>query len=201
MKRFVATLVATGLLMGVVAVPAVAADSSDDITTRVVESKRFDILEALVIEAGLAGALSESDPLELGDLTVFAPSDRAFRKLVYEYLRSNGTGWYQSYKAAFRSSEQTVADTIIAVASGALGDVLLYHVAQGAVPFSVAKTVDNLPLPMLNEDTVVVDGVRNRWVKLTDEVGRRSWVLKPDINASNGVIHGINRVLLPFELP
>ena len=58
-----------------------------------------------------------------------------------------------------------------------------------------------MPLPMLNEDTVVVDGVRNRWVKLTDEVGRRSWVLKPDINASNGVIHGVNRVLLPFELP
>ena len=126
---------------------------------------------------------------------------RAFRKLVYEYLRSNGAGWYQAYEAAFRSSEQQVAETIIAVTGDALGDILLYHVAPGAVPFAVAKTVDDLPLPMLNGDTVVVDGVRDRWVKLTDGAGRRSWVNQPDIFGSNGVIHKINRVLLPFELP
>jgi uncharacterized surface protein with fasciclin (FAS1) repeats len=202
MRRLTSLVLATSLLVGLLAVPATAQEEQADITSTVVGSRSFDILEALVIEAGLAGALSADDPLELGDVTVFAPTDRAFRSLVFEYLRSNGTRWWSAYKTAFRSSEKAIADTIIDVAGDNLGAVLLYHVSNelGAVPASVAVTVKDLDLATLNGATVEVDGFRNRYVRLTDEVGRRSWVVKTDIEASNGIIHAINRVILPFGL-
>lgn len=200
MRRLTSLVLATSLLVGLLAVPATAQERQADITSTVVGSRSFDILEALVIEAELAGALSE-DGLPF-DVTVFAPTDRAFRSLVFEYLRSNGTRWWPAYKTAFRSSEAAIADTIISVAGDkeTLGAILLYHVVEGEVPASVAVTLKGTEVPTLNGATVEVDGFRNRYVRLTDEVGRKSWVVKTDIEASNGIIHAISRVILPFGL-
>ena len=53
MRRTISVLLAAGMLVGLLAVPATAQDKQADITTTVVGSSSFDILEDLVIEAGV----------------------------------------------------------------------------------------------------------------------------------------------------
>ncbi len=77
-----------------------------------------------------------------------------------------------------------------------LAQVLLYHAVDGAVPSS-AIGVDPLPVPtLLGEQVVaqrVVDGVEK-------VVINKSVVVIPDVSATNGVIHAIDKVLLPPSL-
>jgi uncharacterized surface protein with fasciclin (FAS1) repeats len=130
------------------------------ITETVVESRRFDTLESLVISAGLAETLSGKGPY-----TVFAPTDRAFSKVPAETLEALGND------------------------PDALRRVLLYHVADGRYPAARVvrkRSIETLAGPRLKvkatESAVRVGGAR---------------VITPDIKASNGVIHAINRVLIP----
>lgn len=71
-----------------------------------------------------------------------------------------------------------------------LRQVLAYHVVEGKIPSSEISTgtVDTL----YGGVSVRVDGDR---VIVND-----ASVIQPDIQASNGVIHGINRVLLPPQV-
>jgi uncharacterized surface protein with fasciclin (FAS1) repeats len=70
-----------------------------------------------------------------------------------------------------------------------LRSVLLYHVAKGRLP--AAKVVKRTSIPTLNGQSVRVR-VRGSRVFVG---GAR--VTTPDVGASNGVIHVINRVLIP----
>jgi len=67
--------------------------------------------------------------------------------------------------------------------------VLLYHVVKGKVPASKVVTLDSAKT--VNGASVEID-VRNGKVFVND-----ARVTKPDIKASNGIVHQINRVLLP----
>lgn len=68
-----------------------------------------------------------------------------------------------------------------------LADILLYHVTSGR---RFANSVVNAPqVKMLNGDTVAVDG--------TVLNGGQAEIIGTDIEASNGVIHVIDGVLLP----
>jgi uncharacterized surface protein with fasciclin (FAS1) repeats len=67
--------------------------------------------------------------------------------------------------------------------------VLLYHVANGKV--TAAQVVKRKSITTLNGAAVKVK-VTGRTVKVD-----RARVVTPDIAASNGVIHAINRVLIP----
>ena len=70
-----------------------------------------------------------------------------------------------------------------------LKSVLLYHVAAGRLP--AAKVVKRSSIKTLNGTKVRVR-VRDSNVFLN-----RAQVVTPDVMASNGVIHVINRVLVP----
>lgn len=219
-KRSIGALLVAMMLLAVVASPASAhgkGDASDDASVAGVASANpnFDILVALVVEAGLADALSATGEADaLGAVTVFAPTDRAFRRLVFELERSGGAKWRDAKRTAYRSSEAEIAELIIAATGGGgdglLDEVLLYHVSNelGAVPFDVAKTLDPTPLPMLNGGTVTVEGLKGRRVILRDtndvlnlggKDSRKIRVIRKlaDIPAGDDIIHGINRVLLP----
>ncbi len=105
-----------------------------------------------------------------GKLTVFAPNNAAFAKVPKATLDALGKD-----KALLRS-------------------VLTYHVVKGAVPASTVVTLNNKTVKTLNGATVKV--------RITGKVKKSvyvngSKVLKTDIAASNGVIHVINRVLIP----
>lgn len=201
MKKMFTTLFASTLLVGVMALPAVADDDAS-VASVASSSNQFDILVDLVVSAGLADALSATgDADTLGAITVFAPTDNAFRKLVYELQRKDGVSWYKAFRTAFRSSEAAIADTVRGAVGGDLATVLLYHVSNeaGAVPFAAAKTLKDFDLPMLGGGNVEIDGIRNRFVRITDNNDRRTYVYRSlsDISAGDDIIHGINRVLLP----
>jgi uncharacterized surface protein with fasciclin (FAS1) repeats len=123
---------------------------------------RFDTLVAAVSAAGLVDTLAGPGPF-----TVFAPTDAAFAALPDGLL------------------EDLLDDP-----SGALTDILLYHVVSGAVPASSVVTLSNAPTVGGNSVKIdIVDG----GVVLDREVN----VIITDIRASNGIIHVIDAVLLP----
>lgn len=72
----------------------------------------------------------------------------------------------------------------------ALTDILLYHVAQGK-RFSTEVVSQNV-ITTLSGKLLMVDGAT-----LIDRVGRPANIIVTDIQASNGIIHAIDSVLLP----
>jgi uncharacterized surface protein with fasciclin (FAS1) repeats len=103
-------------------------------------------------------------------LTVLAPTDAAFAKVPKATLDA------------------------LAKDRARLRAVLTYHVLEGAVPASKVVTLDGESVETLNGATVRVrvTGAARKSVYVND-----AKVLKADVQASNGVIHVINRVLLP----
>ena len=133
----------------------------------------FDVLQAAVIEAGLAGALSDPDV----QYTVFAPTDAAFVSTFRAVLENNSLA--EADVIAFIQSGGV--DT--ALGDGALANILLFHVTNGR---RTSTSVVHAPgYQMLN-------GERLTRGQLLD-----AGIVATNISASNGVIHVIGSVLLP----
>ena len=128
----------------------------------------FSTLVAAVTEAGLVDALSAD-----GDFTVFAPTNGAFNTALTELGLS---------------ADQLLANTDL------LTDVLLYHVVAGEYRAADILAAD-LPLTLttLSGDPLVITVANGRVVFN----GGRASVEIADLDASNGVIHVIDNVLLP----
>jgi uncharacterized surface protein with fasciclin (FAS1) repeats len=137
-----------------------AATGPQSIVETAAGDKRFDTVVELVKSAGLAEALSGQGPF-----TVFAPTDKAFRRVPKRTLRALGKD-----KAALRR-------------------VLLYHAVAGsyeAAGLIRKRSVPSLAGPRLH--------VRTRGGNVRVAGAK---VVQADVAASNGVIHVINRVLIP----
>jgi uncharacterized surface protein with fasciclin (FAS1) repeats len=166
------------IALTIAATPALAASGAKPGDSTIVEivladDGQFDVLQAAVIEAGLAGALSSTDD----QYTVFAPTDAAF---------------VTTFRAVLGDNSLTEADVIgfieaggvdATLGNGALADILLFHVTNGR---RTAQSVVHAPqYRMLNGD------------RLTRSELFSAGIAATDISASNGVIHVINSVLLP----
>ncbi len=127
----------------------------------------FSLLVEAVVAADLAGALSNPD----ANYTILAPTNAAFMQVLTE------TGMTKA---------QLFANKPL------LTKVLSYHVINGAAPV-YAKDVKPGNVVMLSKDTLTVTNQG----KLMDENGRTATILKTDIAATNGVVHVIDKVLLP----
>jgi uncharacterized surface protein with fasciclin (FAS1) repeats len=177
MRKILGGLTAATLALALAA-PAMAATGAkpgDATIVDVVLAKddEFDVLEAAVIEAGLAGALSSTDD----QYTVFAPTDAAFVATFRSFLGNNALT--EADVIAF--IEAGGVDT--AFGSGALADILLYHVTNGR---RTSTSVVAAPqYRMLNGD------------RLTRAELVEAGIVATDISASNGVSHVIGWVLLP----
>jgi uncharacterized surface protein with fasciclin (FAS1) repeats len=168
--KIVYSLLIAILAIGAFAAPAAAAPRGNTI---------IDVALAANAETGefsiLIAALQAADPAVIqtlsgrGQFTVFAPTDAAFLSLLNELGLS---------------AEQLLSNQSLVT------QVLLYHVARG------------------NRDSAeVLAGSRIRTLEggflyqsggvLTDANGRTSNIIAVDITASNGVIHVIDRVVLP----
>jgi transforming growth factor-beta-induced protein len=124
----------------------------------------------VLLEAATAAGLV--DELQgAGPLTVFAPTDEAFAAA----LESLGL-----------TKDELLADT------ETLSAILLYHVVDGAVPAADVVTLDGESVPTLNGAEVTVR-VADGKVRLNDGAE----VVTADVQASNGIIHVIDGVLLP----
>ena len=172
-----ATAAVLALTIGAVPVfaanPAAKPGDSNIVEIVLANDGKFDVLQAAVIEAGLAGALASPDD----QYTVFAPSDWAF---------------VSTFRTVLGDSSLTEADVIAfidgggvdtAFGNGALADILLFHVTNGRR--TSGSVVAAPQYRMLNGD------------RLTRAQLLDAGIAAVDISASNGVIHVIDSVLLP----
>ena len=92
--------------------------------------------------------------------------------------------------AALELTPETVGDLDQAF----LTDVLLYHVTAGRL--FAADVLASEQIEMLKGGNLLQDaGV------LTDNLGGKATIIVPDVEASNGVIHAIDAVVLPMAPP
>jgi len=127
-----------------------------------------DSLSTLVAALGAAGLDGNLADASFGPVTVFAPTNRAFDDLGQETVNT------------------LLADTNL------LSDVLLYHVVDGRLKRS--DLMDGT-VTALNGDDIEVEkkGWHGRRVILNDDARVRTF----DIEASNGIVHIIDKVLIP----
>ncbi|NWG15980.1 MAG: fasciclin domain-containing protein [Chloroflexi bacterium] len=169
------------LAMLLVAVPAFAQMSEKTIADIVVESAGAETPEF----ATLLAAVSAADPAVLealsnpeSELTVFAPTDAAFAALA-EALGEE----------AFNG---VLAD------QAALTNILLFHVTAGKV-----MSADVVAALEANEGAFAVPSLQGQYIDITSDDmgvyinGAALNLEMVDIEASNGVIHVIESVILP----
>jgi uncharacterized surface protein with fasciclin (FAS1) repeats len=144
-------------------------------------SRDYDLLIAAVTATGLAPVLDD----ESQRFTVFAPDDRAFQRLVRD-LTGGGR----------LPTEQATLDAVLATFSiDEIENILLYHVVAG-------RTLGPLQVLLSGSLTMANGGiVKPRLFRLVDETPAlrdpRLVLRAIDIRATNGVIHTIDRVLVP----
>lgn len=135
----------------------------------------FSTLVTAVQSANLGETLSGPGPY-----TVFAPTNAAFEKIP-----------------------QATRDELLSPAGREqLTEILNYHVVQGEV--TAAQLTQAIEAAGTNGYTInTVNGeeltatLENGQVILTDATGSRAIVTQTDVDASNGVIHAIDTVLMP----
>ena len=167
-----------------------AADATlDNIVDIAAGSDAFGLLVRALDAAGLTETVRGLD-----DVTVFAPTDAAFAALAADL-------GYEGDPA----DEEAVFDAIVAALTDLGGgdpiplltDVLLYHVSEGA------KSADDVAgqgtLAILLEGAQIAPfgtTLRDAEPDLADPQ-----IAMAGIEASNGIIHALDRVLLPLDVP
>lgn len=168
MKNFVFSLL---LVLGTAFIFTACDDSDNGQQKNIVELAQGDAnlstLVAAVQRAGLVDALTAEGPL-----TVFAPTNQAFSDLLADLGLTK------------------LEDVPVAV----LKDILLNHVVSGEVKSSALTTGYVETLLAFGTSTSYL----NNYVDLSSGVKiGGSTVTTPDVDASNGVVHVINKVILP----
>jgi transforming growth factor-beta-induced protein len=132
---------------------------------------QFSILVEAVTKAGLAGALESNGPI-----TVFAPTNDAF-EMLFDQLGVSGI-------------KDLTADQ--------LTPILLYHVLGVKVKAADVTTsyIPTMNRTAPNNNYVMLYAMAGNGVKLNGSTN----VIAADVMASNGVIHAIDKVLLPTDV-
>ncbi|PSN11791.1 fasciclin [filamentous cyanobacterium CCP5] len=155
--------------------PVATEEPAADYSTATGEDTVADLATSSEEFSTLAQAIEAADLTEAlsasGPITVFAPTNEAFEALP----------------------EGTLDELLLPENQDLLRQVLTYHVVQEEVAAADATsgevpTAAGTPL-MLEVDETTGDIMVNE-----------AMVVEPDIQASNGIIHGIDQVILPPDL-
>jgi transforming growth factor-beta-induced protein len=144
----------------------------------------FQLLEVNEDYSSLVTALGAADgdidvllaDITSGPFTLFAPDNDAFGDLLVELNLAD------------------LNAVVGAVGTDGLANILLYHAVSGNVN-SDEVTAGSVPTALAGQSITI--GI-NGDVVITDSSNRTSTVESFDIQGVNGVIHGINTVLLPM---
>lgn len=180
-KMMITVALATGLATAATAqsnptVGGAAMSPQMTIVENAVNSPIHTTLVAAVQKAGLVDTLSGSGPF-----TVFAPTDAAFAALPAESVET----------LMMDGNEATLAQVLTChvVAADVMSDAIAGMISGSGGTHPV-ETVGGCTLQArMDGDAIVV----------SDERGRPATVTIPDVDQSNGVIHVIDRVLLPAQ--
>lgn len=171
------TLSGSGYNVRLNAINQVLSAPTENIVGAAAGTEMFSSLVAAVLAAdpAIATALSNPD----ANLTVFAPTNEAFQNLI----DALGVGDLNGLVAALGVDNLT--------------QVLLYHVVDGCV-FS-NELQNGQTITTLLGETITTEFKRNRRPRIEDAKGGKSVLVTSalDIRTSNGVVHTIDRVLLP----
>lgn len=138
-----------------------------------VADERFSTLVAAVTAAGLAETLAGPGPF-----TVYAPVNDAFAALP----------------------DGTVETLLKPENKGQLTNVLLYHVYDRKLMASGIPHGSTYFKPLLTSERLCITRTADG-VTINDGTGTMANVVIADIKASNGVIHVVDKVLLPGTRP
>lgn len=145
----------------------------------------YDILRQALVKTGLVDALKDAN-----NITVWAPNDRAFKRLA----RDLGWKGRRGERGAFRFLKRAAGAEL-------LTDVLLYHVSPRRLN---AEKVLKAALTGRRIHTLLGVTFRiNHRLRLVDkerDLRNPRLTLPINIKASNGIIHTIDRVLIPIDL-
>jgi uncharacterized surface protein with fasciclin (FAS1) repeats len=176
MRKQLAVLLSAAVGVGAIATaaqasPAASQASTANIVGVAAGNKSFTTLVSLVKKAGLVSTLAEGGPF-----TVFAPTNQAFANLE------------KKNPALFKQ---------VTSSKKLLQAVLTYHVIGKRIPAAsaIAAAQKNATLKMVQGERAALSFKSGRIV-----INGSARVILPDINASNGIIHAINAVIVPPSL-
>ncbi len=130
---------------------------------------QFSILAEAVAAAGLEGTLNGTGPF-----TVFAPTNTAFANLLTEL----GV-----------TKDQLLADRALLTA------VLTYHVLPGEVPKAAVPA--GKAITTVQGGFFKIEAATNGGLTVQDGRNRIANIVATDVEAKNGVVHVVDKVLLP----
>ncbi|MEL6251994.1 MAG: fasciclin domain-containing protein [Bacteroidota bacterium] len=156
------------------AVISQATEEAPSIVGVAASNENFSTLVAAVKAAELVEVLNGEGPF-----TVFAPVNTAFEKLP----------------------EGTVAGLLKPENKETLTAILTYHVVAGKfvaadVLAAIEKNDGSFTIPTVQGGKLIAS-LKDGKVILTDEQGNVSTVIMTDVDASNGIIHAIDTVVMP----
>ena len=127
----------------------------------------FKLLQAAVTKAGVGGVLTGTGPI-----TVFAPTDAAFKAVGYDSAK------------------------IAQAPAGALANVLSYHVLNSR---TYTPLITNGSSLATTQGGTITAGISTTALTVTGRgnANTASNITVPDITATNGVVHIIDRMLIP----
>jgi transforming growth factor-beta-induced protein len=176
MRRLTVLAVSAALALGVFAAPAMARPAAPSPSIADIVIANPDVTgDGTGDFSILLAAVQNADPAVLaalssrGQYTVFAPTDAAFVALLAELGLT---------------AQQVLGDRDL------LTSVLLYHVAAGER--DSGDVLGSSQIRMLSGGFLGQSGG-----VLTDNNGRTANIIAVDVQASNGIVHVIDRVVLP----
>ena len=161
--------------------PTITAIAAGDARFNVLVSA-LQYVDATLPGTNLLGALSGAS----ANLTVFAPTDAAFGQLAKDL----------GFTGSITNEAAVTSFLVGALPVETIRDVILYHVSAGAK--TLAQISANPTIATLNGQTFTADG-KTLTDKEPDLINPS--LVQINIAATNGIIHVIDRVLLPVNLP
>lgn len=201
MKRSIAVagVISLALALGACAESTDSGDSADTTTATVAETTTTEATETTEVTETTTAEAATTDIVDTavaaGDFTTLATALEAAN--LVETLKGPGPFTvFAPTDEAFDALPEGTLDELLADPTGDLAEILKYHVIEGEVMAADVLEMDGQSVATVQgaELTIEVDGEQ---VTLVDNSGNRVNVVSTDVDASNGVIHVLDGVLMP----